>query len=155
MSKPPSPPPVDLQSASVDLILEKIPPGQTIWMQVKGASMHPTLQPSDEVEVEILDPQQMRFADLAVLETPEAGLVIHRFFGWRDDGRSSMVTKGDASPRFDPLWPDARFLGRVRTVRSGGRIRSCRRGWLLLGAARSLLVGFRAVLLSRLNVGGK
>ncbi len=155
MSKPSSPPPLDLQSASVDLILEKISPGQTIWMQVKGTSMVPTLRLSDEVEVEILDPQQMRFADLVVLETPEAGLVIHRFFGWRDDGHHSMVTKGDASPRFDPPWPDARFLGRVRTVRTGGCTRSCRRGWLLLGAARSLLVGFRAVVLSRLKVGGK
>lgn len=131
----------DIRQAARDLLLSAAHPGHTMWMEVRGYSMFPTLRPADRAEVEGIDPSDMRSGDLAVLDTGEAGWIIHRFFGWRRGNPRSPRTKGDASPRFDPVWLQARLLGRVRAVERAGRRIPVRRGWRALPAmARSILV---------------
>lgn len=114
-------------------------------MEVKGYSMAPALRPGDRVEVVGVEPSDLCVGDLVVLDTGPNGWVIHRFFGWRADQPPTPRTKGDASPRFDPIWPGARLLGRVRAFERGARRRGVRRGWLTLPwILRSILVLIRA-----------
>jgi len=133
-----SPPPITRQ-----MVIDQLGPGsgKPIWMEVKGFSMYPSLRPGDRVEVEGASPADFRLGDLAVVDAGEAGWVIHRFFGWRAGQPRLPHTKGDASPRFDPVWAGARLLGRVRAFERGGRRHPVRRGWSTLPwVVRSLLV---------------
>jgi len=115
--------------------------GRPVRMEVKGNSMYPTLRPGDQVEVEGVHPSDLRLGDLALIDSGEAGWVIHRFFGWRSGHPPTPRTKGDASPRFDPVWTGVRLLGRVRSFERDGRPRRVRRGWSSVpGMVRSLLV---------------
>jgi len=116
--------------------------------------MYPTLLPSDRVEVEGVEPTDLKLGDLAVVDAGEVGCVIHRFFGWRDGDPPRLRTKGDASAKFDPPWPRARLLGRVRLVERQGRRWTCGRAWLLAGAVRSLLVWCWAGINPRLRARG-
>lgn len=135
------PTPPEPRQAAANLLLAPGAPGRTLWMDVKGYSMFPTLRPKDQVEVEGIRPEALRLGDLAVLDLGETGWVIHRFFGWRSGNPPTPRTKGDASPRFDPPWPQARLLGRVRSVERDGRRRTVPQGWTTLPhLARSILV---------------
>jgi hypothetical protein len=92
----------------------------SLWVEVKGLSMHPTLKPGDRVEVEPAAAADLQLGDIAVLDLGEPGWAIHRFFGLRAGDPPTLRTKGDACPAFDPPWTGDRLLGRARSVQRDG-----------------------------------
>jgi len=134
----------DPRQAAIDLIQPGAGGGQTLWMEVRGNSMFPTLRPDDRVEVEGVRASALRCGDIVVLDSGEVGWVIHRFFGWRRGTPAHPLTRGDARTCFDPVWPSMRLIGRVRAFQRNGMARPCGRAWLLMGTLRSILVWCRA-----------
>jgi hypothetical protein len=115
--------------------------------------MFPTLRPDDRVEVEGVDPSRLRLGDIVVLDSGEAGWVIHRFFGWRQEAPPVPLTKGDARRFFDPVWAECRVLGRVKGLEREGRRHSFGRVRLLAGALRSAAAWCRAKIARSLGLG--
>ena len=87
--------------------------------------MLPTLQPGDEVVVD-LEVRTVRCGDLITVRNGEA-LIVHRVI----EGGPPLVTRGDNSPRADEPIEVSRLLGRVVEIRREGRCigrdRVCRR----------------------------
>lgn len=78
-----------------------------------GSSMLPTLAADTMVTVRR---EPLAFGDLAAVAT-NRGVVIHRYAG---SLRSRLLLLGDANPRFDPLLPADRVIGRVVDVGNEG-----------------------------------
>jgi hypothetical protein len=107
---------------------------------VVGRSMRPLLGPGVRVDIRPLATLPRPGAILVY--TASDGIVVHRLMGvLRQAGELRLVTKGDASARYDPPIEPSRVLGEVvlaRYRRLSLRVdnRICRRlGWILSSAA--------------------
>ena len=87
-------------------------------LQVRGASMLPTLWPGDLVEI-----ASCSLADVCpgeiVLTLRDGRFFLHRFI--TRSGTESFVARGDAMPNSDPPFPAVAFLGRVTRGKRSGR----------------------------------
>jgi hypothetical protein len=119
--------------------LRDLPDGAAFAVTVAGTSMEPALREGDAIGVERCGAGRLRLGDLAVIDLPAAGLVVHRVV-WL--GRTGVRTRGDGSGTMDPPIPADRVLGRVVTARRhgrdvlpGGARRLARWGWSFAAAA--------------------
>jgi hypothetical protein len=122
-----------LKSAIAERML-RLEEGVSVEIRVSGESMAPALAPGDVVSVLRCPSAALALGDLAVVDLPGAGLVVHRVL-WV--GRHAVRTRGDGSGRMDPPIPHDRVLGRVVSVRRSGRE-------VLSGATGRLLAWGRA-----------
>jgi hypothetical protein len=91
--------------------------------------MAPLLEAGDEVAVEAIKPIQLQVGDIVVMDE-DPGFLTHRY--WGTDGLK-LVTRGDRTLTFDPLWEPDRLLGRISARRRDGATLSLERGpgaWL-------------------------
>ena len=105
-------------------------------LQVRGASMLPTLWPGDLVEIASCSLADVRPGEI-VLTLRDGRFYLHRFI--ERSGTESFVARGDAMPNPDPAFPATAFLGRVtrgkrsgQTVSISSRLRPLSRGLGLL-----------------------
>ena len=105
-------------------------------LQVRGASMLPTLWPGDLVEIASCSLADVHPGEI-VLTLRDGRFYLHRFI--TRSGTESFVARGDAMPNSDPPFPAVSFLGRVtrgkrsaRAVSISSRLRPLSRGLGLL-----------------------
>ena len=98
-------------------VLAAVAPGERMTVTVSGDSMLPALRAGDVLVLLRCGADVLRLGDLAVVDLPGAGLVVHRVL-WV--GGACVRTRGDGSGRMDPPIPHERVLGRVVSARRGG-----------------------------------
>ena len=117
------------------LLQRSVARGQLFYMTVSSDSMAPLLEPGDEVAVAAVKAEELRPGDIVVLnEGP--GFLTHRYWGTR---KQKLITRGDRTLQFDPLWEPERLLGRIQARRRQGRTLSLQQGpgaWLVAHLAR-------------------
>jgi hypothetical protein len=106
-------------------------------MQVRGASMLPTLWPGDIVEIKSCFVADVLPGEV-VLAFSEGRFYLHRFVAGRADG---FLLRGDSMPASDEIYPNEALLGRLmgRNTDSSSVLRSVHPlrpwsraiGWLL------------------------
>lgn len=79
-------------------------------LQVRGASMLPTLWPHDEVEIVACSVEDLQPGEI-VLALREGRFFLHRFFARCQP--SGFLLQGDSMPAPDPQFPDDALLGRL------------------------------------------
>lgn len=89
------------------------------WIRGAGGSMRPLIEPGDWLHVAFGDAPR-RLGEILVYPAGDV-LVAHRLVGRvRSQGRSLLVTKGDALPACDPPLAPGDVLGVVRVRRRAG-----------------------------------
>lgn len=96
--------------------------GVAVRVQVRGASMGPTLADGDQVEIEPLAAPPRR-GEIVYAELPAGGYVLHRVLRTPRDG--CVQTRGDACWRLDDPLAPAQVLGRARRHRRGDAAWRC------------------------------
>jgi hypothetical protein len=110
-------PEAELQAACCDLVADVVRTSGKVQLKVAGLSMIPFLWPGDIVTVRQCDPSELQTNWIIVLRQRER-LIVHRFLYWAGD---SIVTRGDARPRYDEPVRATEVLGRVESIRRNGR----------------------------------
>ena len=91
-------------------------------LRVHGSSMRPWLRGGETVDVRRETPTQVRRGDVVAFARG-GGLFVHRVIGKSQrDGRTLLITKGDAFPEADAPVREEEFLGRVTRIARGGRV---------------------------------
>ncbi len=95
----------------------------SMQLRAQGYSMFPTLRRGDVLNVERVEPQQVRVGDVVVMARG-SGFVSHRVVSTGKDVEGGLlVTRGDATAVDDLPWRESDLLGRVRhVIRNGNRI---------------------------------
>ena len=106
-----------LQAACCDLVLDAVRISGKVKLKVAGASMVPALWPGDLVSVRHCAPSELGPGSVIVFRQNQR-LIIHRLIHRTGD---SIVTRGDARPRFDENVRAGDVLGFVETVVRNGR----------------------------------
>jgi len=95
-----------------------------VRLVVQGKSMSPSLKKGEVVVVCGLTGDQLLIGDIVILQL-EGELITHRIVARRTDG---WYTKGDGSPRLDPLVRLEAILGWVEAYEHDGAVYSTRGG---------------------------
>jgi hypothetical protein len=134
----------------LDLSAELLRLGYRVRFRPKGESMHPTIKDGEAVNMEPIEPVDVRRGDIILYKSSTArGVIAHRVVGVnRSEGDvTSFILRGDASRTCDlPVAPE-QVLGRVVSVEreggtddlAGGRAKA-------LWAARRLVSRIKAVI---------
>lgn len=110
-------------------LLEALPHGRRVWITARGRSLWPLLRGGEQLQVQRCGEGELEAGDLAVLLSPEQGLVTHVVVG------TSPLQTASFNGRADPThWTP---LGRVTAIKVAGRavplprklIRSSQRAW--------------------------
>jgi hypothetical protein len=110
-------PEAELQAACCDLVADVVRTSGKVQLKVAGLSMIPFLWPGDIVTVRHCDPSELQTNWIIVLRQRER-LIVHRFLYWAGD---SVVTRGDARPRYDEPARATEVLGQVESILRNGR----------------------------------
>jgi hypothetical protein len=108
----------------------------TVYAEIRGESMLPTLWPGDVAEIESCSPADARPGEI-ILAVRDTRLVLHRLLA--PCSANGFILCGDSAPAADPQYPSDAFLGRLVGVVTAGRTAS--RPAFKPGAARC----FRAI----------
>ena len=126
--------------------------GARAWVEVSGSSMNPLIRTGDELEVEF-GAERPRLGEIVVF-WEHGRMVVHRLVQRHlTAGGEMLVTRGDASLRFDREFPADQLFGVVRACRravtraavpiagSGSRAGAVARvsaaaGWVIAGTDR-------------------
>ena len=106
------------------LAIESLRTSGRLRLRVHGASMLPTLWPSDVVEIEKSSPENIRPGEI-VLAIRDGQFHLHRFVRHL---RQGFLLRGDSMPAADPVFPREALLGRLvgRETRVGSEAKSDR-----------------------------
>ena len=99
------------------LALEALQHSGRLRLQLRGASMLPTLWPGDEVEIASCSPDEVKRGDV-VLAFRDARFVLHRVIR---SSETKVSTRGDAMARCDSENGADAIVGKVVRVTRGGR----------------------------------
>lgn len=103
-----------------DLWEELVMKHGTCWARVVSNSMYPVIRQDDQVLVERVRPDKVRFGDIVVFRQDER-LTVHRVIGKREvGGEYHFLEKGDASLQ-SSLVPAKEVIGRVTIIRNHGK----------------------------------
>lgn len=100
------------------LALEALHSSGFLRLQLRGASMLPTLWPGDEVEIASCSPGDVKVGDV-VLAFRDDRFFLHRLRAFSQNG--DVITCGDAMPRPDPQFPAGAIIGEVVQVTREGK----------------------------------
>lgn len=106
-----------LRAACCDLVLDALRISGKVKIKVNGASMLPAIWPGDLVSIRRCVPSELKSGSVIAFRQNRR-LIIHRLIDRTGD---SIVTRGDALPRFDADVHDSDVLGCVDTVMRNGR----------------------------------
>lgn len=105
------------------------------WARVVSGSMSPLIRANDQVLIERVEPECVRFGDVILFRSSDQG-VIHRVVGKRQHlGKLAFLEKGDLNPSLG-LVPAEHVLGRVSAVQRNGYTLN-----LLSGRGRAVQLG--------------
>ncbi len=114
--------------------------GGSIRLRVLGTSMLPSVWPGDIVNIEGRDVGAVGCGDIVLYEA-DGSFFVHRVIGKSGDkGHMQWITRGDSMPQADPTVTEPHVLGRVSSIRRGGRTMTAKRsltlfmhvaGWML------------------------
>ena len=93
----------------------------TVYAEVRGESMLPTLWPGDVAEIESCSPAHARPGEI-ILAARDTRLVLHRLLA--PCSANSFILSGDSAPAADPPYPTDAFLGRLVGVVTAGQTTS-------------------------------
>lgn len=100
---------------------------RSTWIEAVGPSMHPLIEPGDELLVDFGARPTAR-GEIVVVADGER-IVAHRLVAWdHRHGTRRIRAKGDAERFADDPLPEAAVLGIVRAARAGSTGREWRRG---------------------------
>lgn len=103
------------KAEQVELAVEGLHRNGSLRLRLGGASMLPSLWPGDEVEFTGCIAADVGRGDI-VLAIREGRFFVHRVLGFGDTG--DVITRGDAMPGPDPVFPANAVVGKaVRLVR--------------------------------------
>lgn len=102
----------------VALALESLRRSGALRLRLLGVSMLPTLWPGDEVEIVSCSAGDLQLG-VVVLAIRDGRFFVHRVISVGDGGH--VITRGDAMPGPDPVFPADAVVGRVVRVSRGGR----------------------------------
>ncbi|HEX8092112.1 MAG TPA: signal peptidase I [Blastocatellia bacterium] len=107
----------------LDLSAELLGQGYRVRFRPKGGSMHPTIKDGEAVNIEPVEPADVRRGDIILYKSGiSRGVIAHRVLGVnKSEGKvTSFVLRGDASRTSDPPVEPAQVLGRVVSVEREG-----------------------------------
>ena len=102
----------------ISLLRQGLAEGHHPFLTVISGSMRPLLQIGDEIQIEPVQPDQLRLGELIVVANRET-LVTHRLVAV---GGKGLVTQGDWAHKPDPPFAPEDLLGRVICRRRDGRL---------------------------------
>ncbi len=105
------------EPGALELVQTLLRQGLTVRIRVFGISMRPLLQGGELVEVVPLGQAIPCLGDILFVRSRQDSPIIHRLI-WRRrrNGRTQLLTKGDACPGFDGFIPAEQVLGRVERI---------------------------------------
>ncbi|WP_420208556.1 S24/S26 family peptidase [Candidatus Electronema sp. JC] len=119
MSRPAAAPPVIgiREPGALDLVQTLLRQGLTVRIRVSGSSMRPLLQGDELVEVAPLGQAIPCLGDILFVRSRQDSPIIHRLIWQRSrNGRTQLLTKGDACLGFDGFIPAEQVLGRIERI---------------------------------------
>lgn len=149
-SRPHAPVPMPVRTLEVSptllasLVRDATSAGRSTWIKVRGTSMLPTIPRIAEVRVDPVPPAGLQRGDVALVDCPGAGLVMHRVLRIDND---TIHLKGDNRPQADPPVAREAVLGVAAELRTGGRSVVVRR--LAIGSLRFYVARWRTLLARR------
>lgn len=116
-----------------EIIRSGLESGNAPPITVISNSMAPLLRAGDAISIANCTATELQRGDIIILQGRDS-FMTHRYRGTvTDAGTDLLVTRGDRSIRFDPLWPTAALVGRITA-----RTRANRCVLLTTGAGRFL-----------------
>ena len=103
------------------LAVEALRGAGRLRLQVRGASMLPTLWPGDVAEIQACSLTDVRHGEV-VLAFQDGRFFLHRLLAHR--GPNGFLTRGDSMPGPDPEFSSETFLGRLVRVARADESRS-------------------------------
>ena len=94
----------------------------TVYAEIRGESMLPTLWPGDVAAIESCSPADAGPGEI-ILAVRDTRLVLHRLL--TPCSANGFILCGDSAPASDPQYPSDAFLGRLVGVVTAGRT-ACR-----------------------------
>lgn len=123
------------------LLQKSMAQGQTFYLTVRSNSMAPLLRTGDQIAVEATTVHELRAGDIVVVNEG-LDLLTHRYWG-KSEKEKRLITRGDRSLVFDPLWEPERLIGRVTARRRRQQsfvLRHGVGGWLVAHLGRLALL---------------
>jgi len=130
-----------LDAPQMELAAEALSGGREVRLCVRGSSMLPALWPGDILTIVRTCCRDAVCGDIVLVRRN----VVHRLIQKENcDGRTRLITRGDAVSESDPPVAESELLGRVATIqRNGNRIVPRREipgvlrffAWMLRGCA--------------------
>ena len=94
--------------------------GRQVRFNPVGTSMGPFIRQGDAVTVRPCPARDLAFGDIVLFAAGREMYRVHRIVGsFREDGRTSIITRGDACPDTDPPIGPEDILGKVSVVSKG------------------------------------
>jgi signal peptidase I len=94
--------------------------GRQVRFNPVGTSMGPFIRQGDAVTVRPCSPRDLTFGDIVLFAAGREMYRVHRIVrSFRVEGRTSIITRGDACPDTDPPISPEDILGKVSAVSKG------------------------------------
>lgn len=107
-----------LTGAILQEVLEK---GSRPFLLISSDSMAPLIRKGDEIQLEVISPEDLFVGDILVVED-DAGLLAHRYWHTFSNGeQTTLLLKGDKLREYDPLLSSENLIGRVIARRRKSR----------------------------------
>lgn len=104
--------------------------GSGLRIKAHGWSMYPFIRHGDVIEVEPVEASAVRVGDVVLCRDEGGRFVAHRVVKMGSEGPpGTLVTKGDWTPRADPLVYPQQVLGRVVAIERGGKRTTLNTHW--------------------------
>ena len=117
-----------------DVALELLRKGHTLELLATGTSMSPFIRNKDVIGVRPCNATEVRFGDIILYATSSDLMSspkrVHRFIKRSlVNGKSTLLTKGDAMAWLDPPVGPDQVLGKVSTIKKGRRTLHLNQPW--------------------------
>ena len=87
--------------------------GKKVKITVNGTSMYPLLKDGDQVEIEKTPLEALKIGDIVVFENLNRWLAHRLIKIKKNDGRFTLITKGDSCIKFDAAIAEEAYIGKV------------------------------------------